>query len=335
MAATAARDLSALLAENAAMMDSVRSTTICKQLSEEAPMPPSVPVPAPVPRRPSPEAAAFEEMRAENSQLRSALDEANKRSTTIAELQRRQTDMHMTLLRAAHDEAVSAQNTACNESATLREQLTRASGENDALRRQLQRQQQTAQAELGILTAEVRAANQELVGSRDSAYTASVAGVHLAALRNELASSESHVAELFDALQAKATFHYTAPRGRQPALHDLRQWINGEAPAPPTTPAAKASPASQAEAGPLSSGALERLNRLEQVADAAAERFEALQKEHVLLRRKYHKLKLKQREERVAAAGASLESQATPVSELSPVDRRRRLEGMAQIMASR
>ena len=56
--------------------------------------------------------AELQSLRAEVSQLSEELAQAHERATTIAECQRRQTDIHSTLLRAAHDEAVAARDEA-------------------------------------------------------------------------------------------------------------------------------------------------------------------------------------------------------------------------------
>ena len=50
---------------------------------------------------------------------------------------------------------------------------------------------------------------------------------------------------------------------------------------------------------PLSPGALARLERLELVADAAADRFAALQREHEALRRRYARLRKQQQQQQM------------------------------------
>ena len=332
--ASAAPDIATLLAENAAAMVAVRSTTIFTHTEPPAAAPPSA-------RKPSAEGVELEALRSENVELRLALEEAHTRCGTIAELERKKTDMHMSLWRAAHDEAAKALEEAQAESAGLREQLESTTADLEQFKRQGHWQQQTAQAELGLLSADARAARLELVGSLDGAHTTSVAGVHLAALRAELADSEAICTEALDALRAKSTFHYTAPRP-QAVLHELRQWSGGEQQAPPRPEAASAAGTSKGPAAevptaadrqaPQSSAAHERLAQLEQVAEAAAERFETLEKEHTALRRKYLRLKQKHQQQQQRGAherGASPEPQ-TPLSEMSPTDRRRRLDDMAR-----
>ena len=89
---------------------------------------------------------SYHELKAENIQLRQDLDalrkqyeEANERATNNIALRRRQDDIHVTLLRAAHEEAINARNEAWSEAAELRQQLQTANEGLAALRQQLSR----------------------------------------------------------------------------------------------------------------------------------------------------------------------------------------------------
>ena len=322
---SAARDVASLYADNAAAMAAVSSTSVVSSVVALG-APPSV-VPA-LKAAAQPEndvgggldvaSAALDErevgvLKADNARLRAELDESHARAGKIAELQRRQSDIHCTLLRAAHDEALAARDEARKEAAETRASLTRANEQCDALTAQLERHKATSHAEACLLAEEALAAREELTGTRAGERTQSAAGVHVATLRAELASADKVLAMALDAVSARATWQYTAPHfesksgggdksakktggGRREGasladlgglreLTELKHWSNGDQ--PQQQPKAQtASPG-----GPtLSTNAMARLERLEGVAVAAAERFETLHREHEQLRVRYELL---------------------------------------------
>jgi hypothetical protein len=195
MRAASARDPATLLAENAAAMSGVRTSHICQTAATSfaAALNPTTDT-SPPPAAAAPSHAVLTQplreenaaLREENARLRAELDEAHQRAGKIAELQRRKGEIHSTLLRAAHEEALRSRDEARADAAAAHGELARASEEMAALRARMQRQQQTAQAEAGLLAAEAEAARNELVGVRDGARTTSAAGVHVAVLRGEL-----------------------------------------------------------------------------------------------------------------------------------------------------
>ena len=238
-------------------------------------------------------------LKQENESLKTQLEEAHKRAGTIAECQRRQGEIHNTLLRVAHDEAVQARDAARADAQAARDELVKANDANKRLQAASERQQASFHAEAGLLAADAKAARDELVGRKYENAT-SAAGVHLAALRSELSSCDETLAKALKELAPKAAWRYAAPRptpmpaapivgGASRLQEQLRQWSEGETQevSPPTPPA---KPAASSSAGGLSPGGLARLTRLETIAEAAAVRFEALQAEHDALLRSYEEL---------------------------------------------
>ena len=215
------------------------------------------------------------------AQLRAELQAANERTATVAEGQRRQNEIHATLLRAAHDEAVEARNEAVAEAAQLRAEVKRLSAELDACRSKLSMQRQTADAQLGLLAADCKAARGELVG-RLHPTASTTAGVHLSLLRNELLRAETETGSLV-ASDATARATSSSPAELDTALaalRELKQWCEPQA-------------ADEMEAGGRHVGRdviLSRLSRLEATAEAASQRFQALQAEHEALQRKHNRL---------------------------------------------
>lgn len=291
--------LQELLSENGAALRELRSTAIFMP-----PPPPSegrdeVDISADAPLEPSStlqasdslqHRIAADELRAENAKLRAELETAYERASTIAECQRKQSEIHATLLRAAHDEAVEARNEARADAASLRSQCTRLTGELEACRQRLSVQRQTADAEAALFAAETRAARQELTGA-DASRATSTAGLHVALLRAELAASErapdAHTHAHSQAGAGLAALDSAAQPPRcGAALRELKQWCG--------TPA---SPSASPDGGKAVrvQTPLERLSRLEATVEVASRRFEALQAEHDALQRKHARLKQKVR----------------------------------------
>ena len=250
----------------------------------------------------NPEAAALRRevtaLRAEVARMRGELEAAHQRSATIAECQRKQSEMHAMLLRSAYDEAVEARDEAREDTARMRAQLEQRTSELAAAQQRASLQLQTMEAEMGLLAAEGRTARGELVGHTMAHTSTSVAGVHLGLLRQELRRAEDEVARAASvAAAAAATSVVPGTRGlaeveaRPPAplapldfdaLRELRQWCEPLAGAPSAAPSAAELKHRQLM--------LARVERLEVYAEAAAERFAALQQEHEDLRKKHSKL---------------------------------------------
>ena len=203
-------------------------------------------------------------LKQENESLKTQLEEAHKRAGTIAECQRRQGEIHNTLLRAAHDEAVQARDAARADAQAARDELVKANDANKRLQAASERQQASFHAEAGLLAADAKAARDELVGRKYENAT-SAAGVHLAALRSELSSCDETLAKALKELAPKAAWRYAAPRptpmpaapivgGASRLQEQLRQWSEGETQevSPPTPPA---KPAASSSAGGLSPAA--------------------------------------------------------------------------------
>ena len=225
----------------------------------------------------NPEAAALRRevtaLRAEVARMRGELEAAHQRSATIAECQRKQSEMHAMLLRSAYDEAVEARDEAREDTARMRAQLEQRTSELAAAQQRASLQLQTMEAEMGLLAAEGRTARGELVGHTMAHTSTSVAGVHLGLLRQELRRAEDEVEARPPAPLAPLDFD---------ALRELRQWCEPLAGAPSAAPSAAELKHRQLM--------LARVERLEVYAEAAAERFAALQQEHEDLRKKHSKL---------------------------------------------
>ena len=250
----------------------------------------------------NPEAAALRRevtaLQAEVARMRGELEAAHQRSATIAECQRKQSEMHAMLLRSAYDEAVEARDEAREDTARMRAQLEQRTSELAAAQQRASLQWQTMEAEMGLLAAEGRTARGELVGHTTAHTSTSAAGVHLGLLRHELRRAEDEAARAAAvAAAAAATSEVPGTRGlaevaaRPPAplapldfdaLRELRQWCEPLAGAPSAAPSAAELKHRQLM--------LARVERLEKYAEAAAERFAALQQEHEDLRKKHSKL---------------------------------------------
>ena len=108
----------------------------------------------------------LEVLRTEVIELRKEVEEANARASTIAECQRRETDIHTTLLRAAHDAAVKARAEAREEASAMRARLDVTEKELRVCRERLSVRLRTAAAEAGLTAAAEAAMRDELVGRR-------------------------------------------------------------------------------------------------------------------------------------------------------------------------
>lgn len=220
---------------------------------------------------------------AEVERLRAELAAANARAETIAACQRRETEIRMTLLEAAHEAASAARDEAVAEAAVLK----RAAGEAEAAAAECRAfyevREATWAAEAGLLAAERDAANHELVGRRGGlggGRAATASGVHLAVLREELEACECVAA-------ARSAFALPsgppAPAAFRELCDEVRLWAS-----PP--PEAVEGGAAGGGEGARNQRVLERLARLESVADTVAGRFDALQGEHGALRAEHEAL---------------------------------------------
>ena len=234
--------------------------------------------------------AELQSLRAEVSRLSEELAQAHERATTIAECQRRQTDIHSTLLRAAHDEAVAARDEARAEAEAMRQRVSQVEAQAAEARQHSEIRERTALAEAGLHAAAAAASREELLGSRLDAR--SVVGVHLALLRSELAMSEATQAQPGEPVGGSGgTRMHAASLPPPSSLREIQQWsgvsVSG------TVNAAAAKERNMEWMAP-------RLERLEQVAEAASHRFEELQREYEALRLRHARLqrRLRQRTSR-------------------------------------
>ena len=317
-------EIQALLDENSREMDALRTTSICKpaptvlelQSAEEA-MAGSKAV-----ANPSSADMESHALKAEIAQLKADLQEAHARAQKVGECERRKGEIHNVLLRSAHDEAVAAARQARQEVDALRAKFDQQAKEFAAFRARADVQQRTAEADHALLATEVSSLRAELLGARADGSTTSVAGVHLAALRSSLEQQDEMLTAALSALASKAIFHHTSPRpasyscscattssasasslqqqsgvgGGGASLEQIQQWSSGQ-----PTAAASSDPGDAAKLAK----ALERLVRLEQMAETATGRFEELQKEHAALRSRYSKLQRNKGAETGSAAVAT------------------------------
>ena len=338
--------LSAMLQQNSADMDQLRASHICTPAPNAEPSATASTQIMPV----DPRDQDIQQLRAELSQLKSDLQEAHGRASKVGECERRKGQIHNTLLRTAHDEALAAGRDLRQEVTELRSHLTRVTSEFAAYRAQADVQQRTVKAEAELLALELskmrtmrildrpflpslpsartraqsekpditrtlplpapspamtakdtppfHAAGAELLGARVDGDTSSVAGVHLAALRADLEAQDQLLAAALSTLASKQQWQRVAPKatiGAQTTLREIQQWSSDDASrhtggqhALEHTEAkgdlkgeARGKHAKGGEGGEVSSEqTLARLERLEQVAHLAAERFDALQEEH-------------------------------------------------------
>jgi len=247
-----------------------------------------------------------EDLREEVASLRVSLVAADQRTQTVAGCQARQQEIHSTLLTAGYDAAVEAQDEARAETAALRQQLAKRERDVASARERDAARLETLQAEVELLQMQRRSEVGALQRALDEAR-------HETTVQRRLLSAELRACErpASQGAMASPPRRTVAPSPTQ-VLRDLSQWAGA------TAPAAECSPSGDSRAPRY----LQRLQRLEAAADAAGSRFEALQRDHVALKRQHQKLKQRLRErERGAGDGA-----AAPVVGNAGSERAGRLE---------
>ena len=256
-----------------------------------------------------------EDLREEVASLRTSLAAADQRTQTVAGCQARQQEIHSTLLTAGYDAAVEAQDEARAETAAVRQQLAKRERDVAAARERDAARLETLQAEVELLQMQRQSEVSALQRALDEAR-------HETTVQRRLLSAELRACErpASQAAMASPPRRAVAPSPAQ-VLRDLGQWAGA------TAPAAECSPSGD----PRAPRYLQRLQRLEAAADAAGSRFEALQRDHVALKRQHHKLKQRLHErERGAGDGAAatsavmgdMESSSDPHGSTSPRPRR-------------
>ena len=231
-----------------------------------------------------------EELREEVASLRALLVAAEQRTQTVAGCQARQQEIHSTLLTAGYDAAVVAQDEARAEAAALRQQLAKRERVTAAARERDAALVETLQAEVALLQTQRQTEVGALRRALDEAR-------HEVSVQRRLLSAELRACErpASQGAMASPPRRTVAPSPAQ-VLRDLSQWAGA------TEPPAGCSPTGDSRAPRY----LQRLQRLEAVADAAGSRFEALQRDHAALKRQHQRLKQRLHErERGAGAGAA------------------------------
>lgn len=225
-------------------------------------------------------------LRAEVAELKAALAAEQERTQTVATCQMRQQEIHETLLTAAHDAAVVAQNEARADAAAAGDQLRAFQQERATAEAQHRVRLETAQAELELLRQQQRTATSRLEAVQTET------AVQLRLLRAELSACERPPPPGMAATAAASPPRRAMPSPGQ-VLRDLGQWAGEAQAASPPPKAAGASAAAACSPGgdPRAPRYLERLQRLEAAADAASSRFEELHREHAALKRRHRKLK--------------------------------------------
>ena len=242
----------------------------------------------------------LEHLRGEHVRLQEELQLAHERTLKAGELERKKHEMHSLLLRTAHDEAIKAALAARQESADLREQLEQQARGLEAERDEAAQQRRTLEAEVGLLASEVQRLRARADGSdRFECFE------RLSTSQDGPSAVPDGVAVRLPGQPPAGATKLTAPRelpGR-PApetgpgsatggMHSLLEiglkWSSGNAVdgSEPRAGAARLdgqSPASIAEA-------VARLERLEHIAEAAEQRFEALARDHADLQRRHAEL---------------------------------------------
>lgn len=297
--------IAALLAENEREMSMLRTTSICTPQNMDSTSQQDAKATDALALVADPRAAEVEALKAEVARLNAELQESHGRAQKVGECERRKSEIHNVLLRTAHDEAVAAARQAREECEALRVKYDQQSNEFLAFREKARLQQQTAEADQGLLVAEVSALRAELLGARVDGAAVSVAGVHLAAMRSSLAEQDDLLAAALDALRSKVVFHHAAPRpsrrhvGAEASMREIEQWSSG------ATASAAAQQAGADAADPVTlAHALARLERLETMAEAATQRFSTLQDEHAALQRRYGKLQRKHAQSKETGSAA-------------------------------
>ena len=210
------------------------------------------------------------ELSAEVSRLRSSLHEADQRTLNVAECHRRQVEIRVTLLEAAHREALHAKEEAIAEARAQRAATLAAQQELHACREQLELVQRTRDAEIVLQQQQ----QQEQVTRMSSEL--STGRVSLAVMEAELKAIDRP--SYAGAGAAAARGGVPMPVRAVSALRELRQWVGVAAVA-------------DGQGGKQDASLVSHLRRLEEAADAAARRFDELQEDHNALRRRYRRLR--------------------------------------------
>ena len=241
--------------------------------------------------------------------LQRRLADAEQRAQRNAECAQRQVEIHMTLLHAAHDAATESRDETRADAERLREQLATTARELADARERVGLQAERYQAELALVREQAAARAED--GRRALAFVRAEASAERALLAAELRACEraGGGAGAASPLRRRAGTGACSPAAVEASLAVERLGVD-------PTPAARPLSAHAAGLGGAAGGAMlrelqqwavdggdaaaaaaartaklhERLARVEAAADAASVGFDALQREHVLLQKRYRKL---------------------------------------------
>lgn len=230
-----------------------------------------------------------EALRREVEALKAAFEEANERASTVVRTMRKQDDIRLTLLTAAHDEAMRARDEARVDAAELRMRLEEAKTEMAGLRSRATLHELEAAAEA------FSAAHQQPPAPPDeaAAATAAAGAAGVAAAQKDDGNDDEESAAV-----------PPEPSSRVGA-DAVPQELPAAAPPPPAPPTAILPDASDASrtllvwSGATSEEAA-RLTKLEQLAASVSASYEALQAEHAALKRRFGRLQRRRAHERHA-----------------------------------
>ena len=241
-------------------------------------------------------------------ELQRRLADAEQRAQRNAECAQRQVEIHMTLLHAAHDAATESRDETRADAERLREQLATTARELADARERVGLQAERYQAELALVREQAAARAED--GRRALAFVRAEASAERALLAAELRACE----RAGGGAGAASPLRRRAPPACSPAAVEASLAVERLGVDP--TPAARPLSAHSAGLGGAAGGAMlrelqqwavdggdaaaaaaartaklhERLARVEAAADAASVGFDALQREHVLLQKRYRKL---------------------------------------------
>ena len=224
--------------------------------------------------------AEAEQLREKVAELHTSVHEAHNRTASVAAHHQRQVDIRMTLLDAAQGEALAAKEQAVSEARAQRAAAAAAREELRLCQEQLELERRTHQTDLALV-------QQERL-------------TQTAALEEEAERSRVSAALLHAELAAIDQLHTATPDLAPPAvvLREIGQWAalvagscSVDRGCEPSAGAAAHRAVGAAGGAAGAAMLLSRLERLEGVADAAQARFDALQREHASLRRRYRRLK--------------------------------------------
>lgn len=216
----------------------------------------------------------------EVDELRKSLFAAEERTMHVAESYRRQQEIRISLLEAAHSEALLAKDEAIEEARAQRDKSLLLQKELNLCKEALEVERQTRDADILLakheLEAEIATLSHQLTGSCGRGT------VHERLLRNELHAIDRASVEgaMPSANQGPLIIDATA-------LQELGQWASEGATLSEHQVGRGGSPSKSKTHVQL----LSRLHLLEQAAEAASERFVKLTSEHAALRRRYRRLK--------------------------------------------